>query len=74
MGRVGYVGGLLRQIFQFARQNWTPWIGVMVTWTMADSFWTPEREEYWWAITNPDGTARPAYNAIKTARGNGTLP
>jgi polysaccharide biosynthesis protein PslG len=53
--------------FQYARQNWTPWIGVMTLWTISDPSWTPEREEYWWAITNPDGTVRPAYRALTTA-------
>lgn len=62
------------QAFQYARANWSPWIGVMTVWTMADAFWTPDREEYWWAITNPDGSPRPAYTAIQAARSNGTLP
>ena len=29
--------------------------------TSAPTGWTADREEYWWAITNTDGTARPAY-------------
>jgi hypothetical protein len=53
--------------FQYARQNWTPWIGVMTLWTLSDPSWTPEREEYWWAISNPDGTVRPAYQALLSA-------
>ncbi len=60
--------------FQYARQNWSPWIGVMTLWTFVDPAWTPEREEYWWAINNPDGSARPAYNAVKAGRQNGSLP
>ena len=27
--------------------------------------WTKDNEEYWWAITNPDGTNRPAYDALQ---------
>jgi hypothetical protein len=27
---------------------------------------TQQSEQYWWAITNPDGTPRPAYTALKT--------
>jgi hypothetical protein len=61
------------QAFQYARQHWTPWIGVMTLWTIADPSWTPEREEYWWAITNPDGTVRPAYRALTTASGAGAF-
>ncbi len=60
--------------FQYARQNWSPWIGVMTLWTLVDPTWNLDREEYWWGITNKDGSARPAYNAVKTARQNGTLP
>ncbi|HEY3057838.1 MAG TPA: hypothetical protein VGL99_02590 [Chloroflexota bacterium] len=59
--------------FQYARKNWTPWIGVMTLWTLSDPSWTPEREEFWWAITNPDGTARAALNAVKAARASGAL-
>jgi hypothetical protein len=60
--------------FQYARQNWQAWVGVMTLWTLSDPAWGPGNEQYWWAITNPDGTARPAYNAVKSARSNGTLP
>ncbi len=59
--------------FQFARQNWSPWIGVMTVWTLSDPHWTPNDEEYWWAITNPDGSPRPALTAILAARQAGQL-
>jgi polysaccharide biosynthesis protein PslG len=59
--------------FQYAKQNWSPWIGVMTLWTLADPSWTSQREEYWWAINEPDGTARPALTAVRTARANGSL-
>jgi hypothetical protein len=59
---------------KFARANWSPWIGVMVLWTLANPTWNAEREEYWWAITNPDGTARDAYSRVLTARTTGVLP
>jgi polysaccharide biosynthesis protein PslG len=59
--------------FQYAKQNWSPWIGVMTLWTLSDPTWTPDREEYWWAIDNPDGTPRPALTAVRTARSNGSL-
>jgi hypothetical protein len=58
---------------QYARQHWQPWIGVMTLWTLPDPSWTPEREEYWWAITNPDGSARPAYRDLLQARRSGAL-
>ncbi len=61
------------QAFQYAKQHWSPWIGVMTLWTLADPTWTPDREEYWWAIDNPDGTPRAALNAVRAARLNGSI-
>lgn len=56
----------LVRAYQFARQNWQPWIGLMTTIYIADYTWTPEEhEQWWWAITLPDGTPRPAYNALR---------
>ena len=55
---------------QYARTNW-PWMGVMTLWGMPDPTWTPDREEYWWMVTNPDGTDRPAItNLIRAAQAN----
>jgi hypothetical protein len=59
--------------YQYARQHWAPWIGVMTLWTLADPSWTPALEMYWWAIDEPDGTPRAALSAIRTARLNGSL-
>jgi hypothetical protein len=64
----------LVRAFQYARTNWSPWIGPMFIWNIPDPTWTPEYEQYWWGITNPDGTTRPAYDAVAAARNNGTLP
>jgi len=60
-------GEYLVKAMQYARQNWAPWAGPMVTLYIADPEWTPNDEQYYWSITNPDGTARPAYNAIKSS-------
>jgi hypothetical protein len=62
------------QAFTFAREQWTPWIGVMSLWTMCDPTWDQNREEYWWAITYPDGRPRPAYTRLLDARISGVLP
>lgn len=51
--------------YEYAKQHWAPWIGVMSVIYMANADWTGQEEQYWWAITNPDGTARPAYTALK---------
>jgi polysaccharide biosynthesis protein PslG len=62
------------EAFKFARAQWSPWIGVMVLWTLADPTWDASREEYWWAITNPDGSPRAAYTSVRAARTTGALP
>ena len=59
--------------FQYADSHWTPWIGVMSVWTFADPTWDGNREEYWWAMTNPDGSTRPAYTRIRDARASALL-
>jgi hypothetical protein len=64
----------LIEAFQYARANWGAWIGVMSVWTLPDPTWDKSREEYWWAIADPDGTPRPAYTLIREARLNGVLP
>jgi hypothetical protein len=51
--------------FQCARQRWQPWMGMMTVIYIADPNWTQQQEQYWWSITNPDGTPRPAYTALK---------
>ena len=60
--------------YQYARANWTPWIGVMFVWNIADPNWTHANEQYWWSITYPDLTPRPAYDALANARATGVLP
>ncbi|MFQ5945356.1 MAG: hypothetical protein ACE5NC_03820 [Anaerolineae bacterium] len=52
--------------FRFARENWQPWIGMMVVIYLADPDWTEEDEQFWWAITDPDGSAREAYQSLKS--------
>ncbi len=37
----------------------------MIVWTFADPAWKPDQEQTYWAITNPDGTPRPAYDALR---------
>ena len=55
----------LVRAYEYARENWQPWIGLMNTIYIADYTWTEENEQYWWAIILPDGTPRPAYYALK---------
>jgi hypothetical protein len=64
----------LVRAFEWARGHWAPWIGPMMVWNMPDPAWGPQDEMYWWSISNPDGSPRPAFLALKAARQNGTLP
>jgi len=60
----------LVRAYQFARQNWSPWIGLMSMIYITDPFWTEADEQYWWAITRPvppgdPPQVLPAYEALK---------
>ena len=55
----------LVRAYQYAAEHWQPWMGVMVTIYIADWEWTPDDEQWWWSIVLPDGTPRPAYEALK---------
>lgn len=55
----------LVRAYQWAKEHWAPWIGVMSLIYLADPDWTPDHEQYWWAVTKPDGTPRLAYEALK---------
>jgi len=58
----------LVRAFRYAEENWSPWIGLMTVISIADTRWTEEDEQYWWAITEPDWPetrVRPAYEALR---------
>ncbi|MBN1678927.1 MAG: cellulase family glycosylhydrolase [Anaerolineae bacterium] len=53
--------------YRYAAEHWRPWVGLVVTIYMADYFWTPDDEEYWWAVDlpgYPPRDIRPAYIAL----------
>lgn len=54
----------LVRAYEYAVEHWQPWIGLMTTIYIADYNWTPEDEQWWWAIVLPDGTPRDAYHAL----------
>lgn len=64
----------LVRAYKWAHEHWSPWIGVMSLIYIADPDWTEGDEQYWWSITTPDGMPREAYNRLKKARADGTLP
>jgi hypothetical protein len=57
----------LVRAFRYAEEHWGPWIGLMTVLSLADRQWTPEDEQYWWAITEPGWRTkvRPAYEALR---------
>ena len=55
----------LARAYTYAQENWSPWMGIMTTIYFSDVAWTEEDEQYWWSLTDPDGTPRPAYYALK---------
>jgi len=55
----------LVRAYQYAAENWQPWIGLMSMIYIADYHWTEENEQWWWSIVLPDGTPRPAYEALR---------
>ena len=58
----------LVRAFNYARDNWSPWVGPMIVISIADPSWTEEDEQYWWSITEPgwpDSHLRPAYHALR---------
>jgi hypothetical protein len=58
----------LVRAYRYAEENWQPWIGLMSLIYIADHYWTPDDEQYWWAITRPSyprTTLQPAYLCLK---------
>ena len=55
----------VEKAFQWAKKNWSPWIGAMIVIYMANPDWTEQNEEYWWSITKPDGIPLGAYWRVK---------
>ena len=65
----------LVRAYQYATENWQPWIGPIFTIYLADVEWTPEEnEQWWWAINLPDGTRRPAFDALRDMEKSGGEP
>ena len=48
--------------YQYAKANWSPWIGLMSLIYIGNPDWTENDEQWYWSITNPDiGSPRTAY-------------
>lgn len=58
----------LVRAYRYAKEHWSPWIGLMSLIYMVDPFWNEQHEQYWWAISDPgwpEFRPRPAYEALK---------
>lgn len=55
----------LVRAYQYAAENWQPWIGLITTIYIADDSWTAEDEQWWWSIVLPDDTPRAAFHALR---------
>jgi hypothetical protein len=54
--------------YQYAKQHWQPWIGVMSLIYMPNIDWTENDEQYWWSIAVPNYPQfypRQAYRDLK---------
>ena len=61
-------GDYIVRAYQYAKENWQPWIGVMSLIYMPDADWTSDDEQWYWSIVVPrwpDAWPRPAYHMIK---------
>jgi hypothetical protein len=54
----------LRRAYRWAKEQWSDWIGVVFV-PLTDARLTTADEGYWWAVVDPDGDPRPAYDALK---------
>lgn len=49
------------EAYTYAAENWRPWVGLMSAIYIADPTWTPDDEEYWWAVAGAKNDFRPAF-------------
>lgn len=57
-------GEYIVRAYQFAQKSWSPWMGMMSTIYVSAPHWTPNDEQYYWSITEPNGSPRPSYSYI----------
>jgi hypothetical protein len=57
--------------YQFAKQNWQPWIGVMSLIYMPNIDWTKDDEQFWWSVAAPN---YPQFFPYKSYRDLAVMP
>ena len=50
--------------YRYAAEHWRPWVGLMVTIYLSDPSWTPDDEQYWWALDTPGYPTKPTRPAF----------
>jgi hypothetical protein len=69
----------LRRAFAYAAEHWRPWVGLMSVIYIANDVWTPDDEQWWWALDEPAEPGiwkhmRPAYYALANMEKFSTNP
>ncbi len=55
----------LESAFAYIAEHWRPWVGLVSTIYIPKSTWTPDDEQYWWSVTDPEMQGvRPAFMAL----------
>lgn len=52
------------EAYEYAAENWRPWVGLMSLIYMPNPEWTSEDEEWWWAVGTPNGGLRPVFFSL----------
>lgn len=52
------------EAYEYAAENWRPWVGLMSLIYMPNPDWTEADEEWWWAIGTPNGGLRPVFFSL----------
>jgi len=61
-------GEYLVRAYQYAKEHWSPWIGLMSLIYLPNSDWTRDHEQTWWSIIDPgypELKLKPAYVMLK---------
>ncbi len=52
----GMQGDYMVRAYEYAKENWQPWIAVMSLIYLPDPQWTQDDEQYWWSVIEPSPT------------------